>query len=489
MRRIRKVVLTIVMASILFVCNVPLHVKAATTPETVDDAYVLSRLGQLAGLLGINEGNLDEGDGVYFTVNQQACGTGLGGHSCDNCKNTNVTNAEWFKTLFGTIYTGGFPQQYKEDGSVGGSIGWSCWGFANFAMWYVASTQNTDEIVGTLVTTSTFTKENILSLLEPGDIIRSNGHSMVFISADENAMKVMDSNWRTAGDATNCRVRIREFGYSDSEFTYFKGKAMSITRAKNYDPDSAGIIPPITSEQEELVRAFIERMYTVALGRASDTPGTEYWTAELLSRRMDGAGISAGFIMSEEFATKNYGNEEYLKVLYGTFFNREADEGGMNFWLEELDAGRSRKSVLAGFVNSVEFTAICESYGIDRGNMADDATATGAGQFVERLYTIALERPSDPAGLEDWAKSINEKTNTPEQVAKEFFLSSEYAAKNTTNDKYVETLYLVFLGRASDAEGKAFWVELLNGGMSREAVLEGFAQSQEFKELMARYGL
>jgi hypothetical protein len=230
-------------------------------------------------------------------------------------------------------------------------------------------------------------------------------------------------------------------------------------------------------------------MYTVALGRASDPSGIAYWTEQLLTHQADGAGISEGFIMSSEFAENNYSNEDYLKVLYRTFFDREADAGGVAYWLGEMSGGRSRRSVLAGFVNSVEFTEICASYGIDRGTMADDATATGAGRFVERLYTIALERPSDPSGLESWAQRINDKSVTPEQVAKEFFLSPEYAAKNTGNDKYVETLYLVFMDRTSEGDGKAYWVGQLNQGMGREAVLEGFAQSEEFKEIMARFGL
>ncbi len=247
MRKLRKLVLTLVLACALSMVGVPMQAKAATSPPTVDDEYVLSRLSQLAGLLGINEGNLEPGDGMYFTVNQQKCGTGESGHDCENCKNSNVANAAWFKNMFGTVYVGGFPKQYDNKGVAGSHIGYSCWGFANFAMWYATSTQNTDNVIGTLVTTSTFTKENILSIMRPGYIIRCNGHSMVFISADENKMKVMDCNYRPSYDVTNCRVRIREFTYDSGAFKYFKGKAMGITRAGNYDPNKSDTTPPIMS--------------------------------------------------------------------------------------------------------------------------------------------------------------------------------------------------------------------------------------------------
>ncbi len=245
----------------------------------------------------------------------------------------------------------------------------------------------------------------------------------------------------------------------------------------------------VKTKEEVLIEAFVERMYTVALGRASDPSGITFWTNQLMAHEADGAGLSEGFILSGEFAEKKYSDAEYLKVLYKTFFNREADENGSAYWISQMNAGRSRRSVLVGFVNSAEFDELCTTYGIVRGTMEDDATATGVGQFVERMYTIALERASEPAGLAEWTRRINAGESTPEDVAKFFFLSDEYVEKNTSNDKYIETLYLTFMGRASEASGKAYWVDQLNQGVSRATALEGFAQSPEFQEIMKRYGL
>lgn len=249
MKKLSKLILSVMMACSLLISVMPLKVEAAlTTPQTVNDEYVLRRLSELAGKLGVNSGNLEEGDGIYFTVNQKPCGSGLSSHGCSNCSNSNVANTQWFKDIFGTVSVGGFPKQYGDDGVAGTHTGRSCWGFANFAMWYATSTSNTDNVIGTLVGTSTFTKENILRLLRPGYIIRCGGHSMVFISANENTMKVMDCNYRPGYDVTNCRVRIREFGYTEGEFNYFKGKKMGITRAGNYDTNSTGdTTPPVLS--------------------------------------------------------------------------------------------------------------------------------------------------------------------------------------------------------------------------------------------------
>ena len=267
-----------------------------------------------------------------------------------------------------------------------------------------------------------------------------------------------------------------------------KGRGEATITAKVAGKKLKCVVTVKTAEELQ-IEAFVERMYTVALDRASDPEGIKFWTNQLITHQADGAGLSEGFILSEEFVKKNYSDADYLKVLYKTFFNREADAGGIAHWTSQLNAGKSRRSVLAGFVNSAEFDELCTAYGIDRGTMTDDATSTGVGQFVERLYTVCLERASEPAGLAEWTRRITEGESTPEDVAKFFFLSEEYVEKNTSNDKYIETLYLTFMDRASEASGKAYWVDQLNQGVSRATALEGFAQSPEFQEIMARYGL
>lgn len=255
-------------------------------------------------------------------------------------------------------------------------------------------------------------------------------------------------------------------------------------------PDS---VPEVSPEVRAKVEAFVERMYTVALGRASDPDGLQFWTNKLLSYKNDGAGIAHGFILSSEFKNKNYSNEEYIKVLYKTFFNREAeaDADGFTYWKGILNTGHSRETVLAGFVNSAEFKSLCTEYGISSGILREDGTVVnpGAVLFTERLYTKALGRSGEIVGVEYWATCIEKGRYTPEAVAKEFFWSEEYLNKKTDDEKYVETLYQTFMDRASDPSGKANWLNHLKNGAGRESVLEGFARSSEFKAIMDRYGL
>ena len=50
-------------------------------------------------------------------------------------------------------------------------------------------------------------------------------------------------------------------------------------------------------------------------------------------------------------------------------------------------------------------------------------------------------------------------------------------------------LYRGIFGRLYDDEGLNDWVNQLNNGTSRETVFWGFANSQEFANMVASYGL
>ena len=70
------------------------------------------------------------------------------------------------------------------------------------------------------------------------------------------------------------------------------------------------------------------------------------------------------FLTSAEFQRRNLSNSAFVDVLYQTFFNRAADAAGKQHWLNKLNSGVSRNTVLAGFYNSAEFSRLMASYGI-----------------------------------------------------------------------------------------------------------------------------
>ncbi len=237
------------------------------------------------------------------------------------------------------------------------------------------------------------------------------------------------------------------------------------------------------------VEGFVTRMYQQCLDRDPDQSGLEGWVEQLESGQMNGAQIAEQFVFSAEMLEKNLSNEEFVNVLYRSMMGREADEVGMAGWLNELGNGYSTRSeVTKAFVESPEFTNICSEYGIERGEY--DASMAPIEHFVERFYTLCLERDPDQKGMYGWVNNLKNKYMNGAQIADAFIFSDELVAKNVSNEKYVELLYNTLLGRPSDDNGKAGWLgELDNGYMTREGMMNAFIVSEEFTGICEEYGI
>ena len=110
-------------------------------------------------------------------------------------------------------------------------------------------------------------------------------------------------------------------------------------------------------------------------------------------------------------------------------------------------------------------------------------------KFVVRCYRLCLGRDADESGLNGWCNAILTGQNTAKEAAAGFVFSDEFKNKNLSDTEYVKTLYRVFMDREADTAGLNAWVNVLRKGQSREHVFNGFADSQEFKQICASYGI
>lgn len=118
-------------------------------------------------------------------------------------------------------------------------------------------------------------------------------------------------------------------------------------------------------DQNEGVTAFVSRLYNKALGRRGDDGGMEMWPRAILRKEKTVEEVAYGFIFSDEFLGKRHGDEEYVKIMYRTFMDREAGLTEIMYWRNKLDAGASREEVFRGFARSPEFSGIMRKYGIE----------------------------------------------------------------------------------------------------------------------------
>ena len=119
---------------------------------------------------------------------------------------------------------------------------------------------------------------------------------------------------------------------------------------------------------------------------------------------------------------------------------------------------------------------------------ADEPKKT-VDDFVERCYTVTLDRPSEPDGFADWKDRLLNGKAVGIEVAYGFLFSPEYTKKNKSDEEYVTDLYMLFLGRLPDEGGYNDWVGQLKEGKTRLDVYAGFANSPEFYNLCSECGI
>ncbi|WP_430303284.1 DUF4214 domain-containing protein [Pseudomonas sp. DC418] len=129
--------------------------------------------------------------------------------------------------------------------------------------------------------------------------------------------------------------------------------------------------------------AAINELYQSLLGREADSAGSEGWAA-LLANGGSLADIAAGIAVSAEAQEHDQSNGNFVRELYTSVLGREADEAGLDAWVDQLFNGTSRADVAKGIVGSAE--------ALEKSN----------SDFVDALYQSALGREADATGKAGW---------------------------------------------------------------------------------------
>ena len=246
-----------------------------------------------------------------------------------------------------------------------------------------------------------------------------------------------------------------------------------------------------TTVDKATAESFVKRLYKVILDRDADEKGLNDWINALTKEGKCAGDLIYGFFYSDEMLNKNLSDTEFLDYAYRAILGREADEQGKNNWLKEMELGATRGSIINGFIGSDEFTSMCKQYGIKRGDLPHLEPADKnikRTQFVVRLYRNILGRDADKGGLNTWTKDLaNGKSAC--SVIEGFFYSEEFQNAGYSPEEFVEILYRTILGRESDPAGKADWVKQIKSGAGKRDILAGFVYSNEFAKLCKEYGI
>lgn len=199
------------------------------------------------------------------------------------------------------------------------------------------------------------------------------------------------------------------------------------------------------------------------------------------SQTFDGTSSAAPVVMAAAMALQGWQkartgrtyNSLTLRSLlrrFGTpsggihFIARQPDVGATLAWLSSDDDGD-------GLVNGDEL-----SLGQD---------------LIDHYYQAILGRAAEPGGKIFWLGEIERMRSLevdPREayraLAKTFFLSPEYLARNRTDTWFVDDLYKTFYQRPGDPGGLSYWTGQLASGLARESALTSFMFAPEFDSFM-----
>ncbi len=87
------------------------------------------------------------------------------------------------------------------------------------------------------------------------------------------------------------------------------------------------------------IEESVAKLYIATFDRAPDAKGLEYWLGSGLSIEE----IAKSFFDQEETQEKypaEYSNEDFIIEVYRNLFDRDPDDAGLDYWIEELESGR-----------------------------------------------------------------------------------------------------------------------------------------------------
>lgn len=185
-------------------------------------------------------------------------------------------------------------------------------------------------------------------------------------------------------------------GFAESrEFTTLCG-AFGIQRGSVDLVESRDLNPGVTR--------FVSRLYSKALNRTPDIKGLNEWTGWILGNETTPEKVAYGFFFSDEMKAKQLSDEEFVKVMYRVFLDREADAGGLSNWTGYLKRGMKREVAMYGISKSQEFANILTSYGL-QATQGEMVYVTTTGEKYHTGDCRFTSNTSIPLLLED-AQSI-----------------------------------------------------------------------------------
>jgi hypothetical protein len=194
-------------------------------------------------------------------------------------------------------------------------------------------------------------------------------------------------------------------------------------------------------------------------------------------------------------------NSEFVHQLYQDVLGRDGslDVEGSNWWAGALEKGASREDVMQAFYNSEEYKASHSPHQESPPPEVILTADTEVSQWTQPGSPTPQPKDEDllQPHLDDQVGPMPEEVQPnfgmmPQTVAENSaaVIETKWAAEEITpinetssDEDFIRETYQNVLGRQADADGAGYWVQALENGHSREEVIAGFKDSEEYQAL------
>ncbi len=104
---------------------------------------------------------------------------------------------------------------------------------------------------------------------------------------------------------------------------------------------------------------------------------------------------------TEFFVARDSDNVVFVEALYPLLLDREADAGGLSYWVGRLNNGESRSTIVGAFARTSD-AAGRRVRGIGVGVTCPSTTVTSPADIDAGSYCLVLKRPADASGASYW---------------------------------------------------------------------------------------
>ncbi len=167
---------------------------------------------------------------------------------------------------------------------------------------------------------------------------------------------------------------VDQLNTGESRESVFAGFANSVefyNICKSYGVVTGTYMEGKPVAQVTKVNLFVNRLYEIVFQRSGDKGGVAYWTEQLVNRKMDGARVAYNFLFGPEYRKLGKRNSAFVSDLYEALMDRCVEVKPSNYWMTWLNEDAYDIDLFNAFIASTEFTNICNTYGIVRGNTFD----------------------------------------------------------------------------------------------------------------------